>query len=283
MKPIPYDEMTALRISEGNLHETDVVLRLQVEDSATITRQQEEINLHIGSITADDPPIVQGHIDGVIEDDFFGGPRLLEIKSMGKSAFAAFKAKGWEAGGLIDKYQWQLSCYMHGTGLEALLVAKSRDSGELLRMPVEIPFYNMSEIADRVAYIEDHVSRGRLPEDCPHDWFCSFKYLCQTLNNEPGSSNEVENEPVNDPMFEDKLRRYNQFNEDIKRMEGVKAELKTDIDAWLKLSGRTKARVGDYTVTWITREIPESVRKATTQSFPQVKRIEGTDNAAPTA
>lgn len=175
MKPIAHSEATERLFREGNLHEEDVIVMLRAE-GLKIVRQQEEVNLQITP-----GALVQGHLDGVVTGDPFTpvGPRVLEIKSMGASSFKEFKTKGWEAGGLVDRYKYQISSYMLATGLEALVVAKSRDSGELLRFGVELPFYSLDQITERVAYIEDHVARGQLPDDCPHDFWCSFRYLCQ--------------------------------------------------------------------------------------------------------
>lgn len=286
-KPIPHNDLTLHRFREGHLHEADVIENRLPPLGWEVRNRQDELVLEVAGI-----PILT-HVDGTVQmtgehPGVLNRLRVLEVKAPGKDEYKKWIATKWDTPGLWQQYKWATSCYMHAWGvprpLELMMAVKNRETGELDISFLEMPFYSLDEITARVAYIEDHVTRGQLPEDCPHDWFCSFKYLCQTLNNEPGSSKEVENEPaVNDPMFEQKLLEYHRRASMIKELKDANEEARADIDAWLKLSGRTRARVGDYQVTWVTREIPESTRKASIQSFPQVKRIEGTDDATPTA
>lgn len=271
MKPIAPDDASRRRMDEGSLHEGDVVARL-VDDGWLVERQQDEVYLTVfGPPGATWSAKVEGHLDGVISADpqHFASPgfvsigRVLEIKSMGKSAFAEFKAKGWEAGGLVDRYRWQISCYMHATGLEALVVAKSRDSGELLKFGVELPFYTLDQIAERVGYIEDHVARGQLPDDCPHDWFCDFKYLCSRSSEEDGaehSSDELS------PVEVSVVSEYHRLGREIKALEDLRADTRLSVEA---LAGRSG---GGYRVQMVTQQIKERVVPAGTRQMLRVTK-----------
>lgn len=255
MKPIPHDEMSALRMGEGQLHEDDVVARL-IMDGAAVTRQQEEVTLDT----------VVGHIDGVITDDFIGGPRLLEIKSMGDGPFKAFQAKGWEAGGLIDKYKWQTSVYMHALGMEMLFVTKNRNSGQITEHGVEMPFYSLDQITERVAYIEDHVARGALPDDCAHDWFCDHKYLCTRPAGEEDAAEQSSDELT--PGEVSTVAEYHRLGREIKALEDLRAGSRPLVEG---LAGRSGA---GYHVQWVTQNVKERVVPASVRQSLRVTRDE---------
>lgn len=259
MKPIAHSEATERLFREGNLHEEDVIVMLRAE-GLKIVRQQEEVNLQITP-----GALVQGHLDGVVTGDPFTpvGPRVLEIKSMGASSFKEFKTKGWEAGGLVDRYKYQISPYMLATGLEALVVAKSRDSGELLRFGVELPFYSLDQITERVAYIEDHVARGQLPDDCPRDWFCNFKYLC---TNTEKSSVEASEELLPEQVVE-----YWDIGQRISVLEAQKKLLRPVVEQFL--GERSSVVAGGYKVQSIVQQIKEKVVPASTRTMLKVTKL----------
>lgn len=292
-KPIPHDDASLTRMGEGEIHERDVIARLTA-DGYTVTRQQEEVNLrpikewnHIyGSEVC-----VQGHLDGVINNGAMDslmalgnpfihyGSKVLEVKSMSDAAWKDFQSKGWHAdwpaGSLIDKYRWQLSVYMLATGLEGLLVTKNRNSGQMTQHGIETPYYTLDQITERVAYIEDHIARGELPDDCPHDWFCPHKYLCGTKPNMEEQGISPDSDELEDPIMEAAAAEFVLLGEQIKVLEARKSEMRAELES--RLDGRKKAMVGRYRVTWVEKSMPESVRKAYTMSYPIVKRIEETD------
>lgn len=312
-------------MAEGELHEQDVVARLTAE-GLTVTRQQEGVGLlsfdpdtwatfvnqsddltNLGTATS----IVFGHLDGVVNGDPFtpSGPRVLEVKSMSQDAFKQFQAKGWYGdwpeGSLPDRYRWQLSIYMLATGLEALLVCKNRNSGEIAKHGIEQPYYSLDQITERVAYIEDHVSRGTLPDECPRSWFCDHKYLCKSRMNEEGdrelgsrSPDELGSEadessvvaigradgsyslPTDVVLVAD-AQRYAGLSAEIKVLEAERAVVREALTAGL--AGRKSVVAGQYRVTWVRRETPERVVKASVAEYPIVKKIEkeeSDDNAS---
>lgn len=300
-KPIEPDEASATRMAQGELHERDVIATLQAE-GWLVSDTQKEVDLHVCS---DDDCVdgeiwvggdsydggvpmgrlgpcttgwtVQGHLDGIVTnpDELMGQRRVLEIKSMGRDVFKDFKAKGWDAPGLVQRYKTQISVYMLATGLEAYVVAKNRDSGELLRHGIEVPFYTLDEIADRVTYIEDHVARRVLPVECDRDWWCPHKYLCTHTE-----TSQPDDEPtVDDAAFEGQLAAYIELSAAIKGLEAKRRALQPIIQAGL--GDRIQARVGRYRVTWVTKTVAAHQRKESVQSYPKVTKI-GEDDAVAT-
>lgn len=149
---------------EGALHEKSVI-----EGLGNVTDTQQEVTIPI----LKDVTIV-GHIDGM-----WGGS-VLEIKSMGKDPFKAWKSDGWNTQGHVQRYKWQVSCYMHALNQGLVFVVKNRDSGEIEIKYVDDPFYSMDEIMARVLEIEKWVRRGELPNECSSNNFpCPFYYLEQ--------------------------------------------------------------------------------------------------------
>jgi hypothetical protein len=66
---------------------------------------------------------------------------VLEIKSMGDGPFKEFKRHRMDTPGLVQKYKWQFSAYMIAMERPLLLVAKSRNTGEIIEIPIDEPFY----------------------------------------------------------------------------------------------------------------------------------------------
>lgn len=274
MKPIPHSEDSLTRMGEGQLHEDDVIARLTA-DGYTVTRQQEEVNLAFplieDGILPVDPAIrVQGHLDGVLNGDPFTppGPKVLEVKSMSDAAYKEFQSKGWHhdwpAGSLIDKYRWQLSVYMLATGLEGLLVTKNRNSGAMTQHGIETPYYSLDQITERVAYIEDHVARGQLPDDCPHDWFCPYKYLCQQ---------EVQHGTIDkDEFLPDGVIEYWDLTQRVNVLEAQKKLLRPVVEAFL--GDRQAVIANGYKVQTITQNVKEKIVPASTRTMLKVTKLE---------
>lgn len=277
--PMPHSEHILGVMKEGQLHEDDVVATLTAEGH-TITRQQEEVNLGLSSSTVEQATfnrevagsnpaggtLVQGHIDGVVRLPDVLGDKVLEVKSMSHDVWKEFQAKGWEASGLVQKYQWQLSAYMLATGLEGYLVAKNRNTGQLLRFGVETPFHSLEEITERVAYIHDHVTSGVLPEGCPHDFFCQHKYLCER------KAEESPPEVLHDPVLEGLLADYTTAQAQETTAKNRKKELREVLDG--RIRQLNKASIGEFDVAWVTRTMPERVTPASEQAYPSIKRRE---------
>lgn len=174
-KPPPADML--LRFNEGHLHEGDVLARMRAE-GWTIWDEQAEVSLMVtGKIR------VVGHIDGKGAMAMAEGgpelihPRVVEVKSQSMAEFEAFGARGWDSG-IFPKYKWQLSCYMHATGLPAVLVRKNRNNGQLAVEWIDEPFYSLRDIRSRVLSIELLAMDGIGPADCDGKQYpCPFFYL----------------------------------------------------------------------------------------------------------
>lgn len=190
-----YDEIYSGRggkpqiFAEGELHENAVVDRMRLM-GWEIADQQLEIVLQIRRYIVQ----VVGHIDGMArlhetvsyQPDQLGPWKLLEIKSMGTKEYSKFRELAWDTPGLIQKYKWQISCYMYALATEgmlfrpAILAVKNRDNGELWLENIDKPFFTFHEISARILEIEQWVKDGLGPEqlvcDVPN-FFCPYSYL----------------------------------------------------------------------------------------------------------
>lgn len=148
---------------EGNLHEEDLMRKYGAID------RQKEVTLEIMPNV-----VVQGHIDG------YKPPHVLEVKTMGDEPFKAFKTQLWDTPGLVQKYKWQVSVYMLALSRPCKLIAKNRNTGEVIEVDVEMPFYSNGDVLRRVVEMERWVRRGELPDECSVAQFpCPFYYLEQ--------------------------------------------------------------------------------------------------------
>lgn len=148
-----------------------------------IGNEQDEVTLDI----TDEIKVV-GHIDGTCIDWVLheGKPfeRLLEVKRMAQAYWQVVKDGGWYVDGLMEKYRWQISCYMLATGLEVVLVCRNGDTGEDHFLYAEEPFYTLNDIKARVLVVEGRArSFGTLDDlqGCDSaDYPCPFYYTHPT-------------------------------------------------------------------------------------------------------
>lgn len=159
---------------EGALHELAVLGRLD-EQGYEILDRQREVNIPIL------PGVeIVGHLDASTYDN--KDSYVVEVKSMSPDAFKAWKKNKWDSKGLVERYKWQVSCYLHGMGdpYKLMFVVKNRSSGEMEIEIVDDPFYTLDEIMGRVLEIEKWVRRGELPDECSVSMMpCPFYYLEQ--------------------------------------------------------------------------------------------------------
>ncbi len=178
----PYPEGLMARFADGELHEGAIVAELEAGGDG-VSHRQHECNLWIS-----DGLVVQGHLDGVMDG------RVLEIKTMSQSAWDSFVRLRWDTPGLIQKYKWQLSVYMLAMGMEATLIVKNKNTGEKQRHGVELPFYTLEQVQERVLAIEHEVASGILPALCDEAMYpCPFYYLHEDAETEVVSDFEIEN------------------------------------------------------------------------------------------
>lgn len=190
-----------------------------------VTDFQREVNIHLG-----EGVYIQGHIDGVLDG------RVLEIKSMSTLEFARFKKSRWDTVGLVQKYKWQISVYMVALDAEATVLIYNRDTGEIHREGVEVPWYGVGELFGRVADVENWVAKGQTPTTCDFSNYpCPFYYLHE--------DSEVEE----DGELEEVSRQYETLRQQEKQIKSsMESVRKRILDG---MGDRTKLRAGIFTLS----------------------------------
>lgn len=240
---------------EGNLHEGAVLEYLR-EMGHTIDESQTLLEARIVGRC-----YVRGHIDGRGRPPGTRKDRGYEIKSMSKARFQRWESYGTMLDALrsdeFAKYGWQVSIYMHITGLPFVYVVKNRDSGkvrveELTKLPVPI-----EQIKAKVKEVEKWRVKGTLPpcDTTEGKFFCAYPYLHE---DDLGVENEA-GEVVDDldtafllPM----LDRRAELTETIRRGEVADAERKDLNKKIVQTVGGVgvKRQVGKWGITVSERE-----------------------------
>lgn len=205
--PLSTERFMSNLAHEGELHEDDLMKKW-----GAIDRQKE--------VTLDVMPSVQvmGHIDG------YKPPWLLEVKTMGDEPFKAFKQDRWDTAGLVQKYKWQISVYMLALSRPCKLLAKNRNTGEVLEVDIEVPFYSNGDILRRVVEMERWVRRGELPPECSVSMFpCPFYYL----------ESQLTMEVTEDTVMDELARMYQEASVAVKAAETRKREARKALDQGL--------------------------------------------------
>lgn len=212
-----------LLFEEGHLHEEAVIGKLR-SDGWTITGQQEVVKLSVGVAGT----VIIGHLDGTggsNSGSYYssGGVRVVEVKSSGQDQFQVIKKHGFDAPGLMQKYKWQISVYMFAKEMPGLFVFKNRNTGELLLLPVDEPFYNYDELQLRIYEIDTAAETGNLPKTCDVNMFpCGLDYL-----------HEEEKVIRKDSEIDTWAEEYNKAGEEIERCKEVRREARGKIEAAL--------------------------------------------------
>ena len=208
----------------GKLAEIEVLTRLE-QEGEEVTDTQKEVNLVYGDVT------VQGHIDGILNG------RVLEIKSMSDAEFRRFQKDRWDTTGLVQRYKWQISVYMLAEKKEALVVVYNRDTGELHREGVELPWYAVEQIHLRVMGIEGAIDASQIPTVCDiPNYPCPFYYLHE--------DEEVEVDERLEPLAEQWMVLRQQEREVKEQLEPIRKGI-------IELLGaNTRLRSERYQVNW---------------------------------
>jgi hypothetical protein len=179
---------------------------------------------------------VVGHIDGVISwphDSADVVPnidvskdRLVEVKSQSREEWDRFAADGWETG-FFPKYKWQVSCYMHASGLPLTLIRALRDedgnwTGETNISYVDAPFYSIAEIRARVLRVEAAAATGVLNATCTPSFPCPYFYL----------HDEIDRELITDDGVDILAREYAEASRD----ENIARDRKTNAKRALRVA-----------------------------------------------
>lgn len=158
----------------GNRHET-ACLASMVEDKWEITSQQREVTLPIT-----DKVRVVGHLDAVgyhpIDSPMH---RIIEAKAPQAWRLFIDEMYSDDPSPMIERYKWQISCYMIGEDREAILTCLD-ETFQLRYHGIELPFYTLDDIKDRVGMLESLAADGYegLPKFCvPREYPCQFFHL----------------------------------------------------------------------------------------------------------
>lgn len=224
-EPIPPPEWLQEKFDEGTALEPIVVEELY-QQGWTITDQQEEINLDIIPGVA----IVRGHIDGVADAN-----RVIEIKTMNGRTWKEFQIHGWDTPGIIQRYKWQASAYMLGTGMPLELVGWNKEAKnseqQYTTAWVKEPFYLISDIAQKISEAEKYIADGVIPEGCT-DYPCPYFYL---------HAERVEAEPA-DTELDELLNTWAEANQKRKAYEAEEKKLRDMIVEYVGQEGKAKVK-----------------------------------------
>lgn len=169
------EDRLQLVFDEGNLHEQAVLAKLK-SMGANLYDFQREVRLEIGVPGA----VIMGHIDAQgWGPKLWSDNRVVEIKSMGDESYKEVNRLGWDAGGFIPKYKWQISVYCWCLEQPGVLVVKNRNTGQILCLLVpQGGFYTYDDIQLRILEIETAADLGELPELCDKPMYpCPYEYL----------------------------------------------------------------------------------------------------------
>ena len=171
---------------------------------------------------------VEGHLDGSIDmgTEYGRGEEyrcILEIKAPG--AWAKFekahKTADW-SDPLCARYAWQISAYMAGMGMEAVIACY--DGDKVRTFGIEVAPYTLDDIRARVAEIESWVTSGELPAACSqNDFPCPVAYL---------HGDTEARTVIDDPTLAATLRTYQTLNEKVRageQAEKARKALKVDM------------------------------------------------------
>ena len=176
-------EPTLERFAAGTALEESVVELMRAEGWA-VWGQQETVTLMLTGKVG-----MRGHIDGRAAMPPVGVDSqqyVAEVKTQSEGEWENFERNGWESG-FFPRYAWQVSVYMHATGLPLMLVRgmRSKDNKSIEKIAISFidePFYTVAEIRAKILPIEIAALKGELPTDCSARLFpCPVPYLC----NEP--------------------------------------------------------------------------------------------------
>jgi CRISPR/Cas system-associated exonuclease Cas4 (RecB family) len=232
-----HDVRVQMIFDEGNLQERTVLKDL-AEAGVDIIEQQSAWYWQIYGIT--------GHIDGVYCEDGVAYP--VEIKSMNPNIFDTiksyddFKKKPW-----TRVYMAQITLYMLSKNIDkGIFILKNKSSGELKQITVDLD-YDLGEACIATAEkINQHVLDGSLPDkikDIQVCKMCPYKLICC-----PEISFGAELKIKDDPMFEERLKKYLSLKEVKSECEDVYEIIRDEAKAQAE-DGSLNIIVGNFVLT----------------------------------
>lgn len=246
--PMDPPEVIQRAYDEGNRLEPIIIEGIRNDNE--VKDEQLEVELEVIPGVAK----VIGHIDGKIND---GGWRLLEIKTMAHAMFDRVESKGWDAGGIMEKYKWQVSAYQLATGLPVTLCVWDKQEKDWCFIRTEEPFYSISDIADKLQAAEHFIAAGEIPSGCD-DWPCPYYYLHEVKDKVPVEQADSELESLlEDWLAADKYEKAAKKDKD-KLREAIIA-LSSNEPGVGKLQGACGVTVS---TTWVEEKPVYYVSKA---------------------
>jgi hypothetical protein len=198
-EPLPVTLHMAEVFQSG--HDAEVVCKKLLRDSGwTIWGEQQETVFHVS-----DKIRVVGHIDGLTGDE--AGPLLLEVKSQSDEVYSKHSVSD----PLWQRYEWQVSVYLHSLRLEKCRLVRFNRETEEYDAETITARYTDTEIRSRVLGIERSARLGEVPGDCSQRFYpCSTVYLHE----------EMEEKRDDDPAKLVLARQYLEAQRDRKVADG---------------------------------------------------------------
>jgi hypothetical protein len=200
-EPMDTPEKMQVVFDRGHDHEEANAAALVAEGEFRILSEQAEVVLDI----SDDWQIV-GHLDGILWRGTITPDYVWESKS--PNSWAKFRdaiLTGDYSDLLAHRYAWQISVYMHATGLEAYVTCWTEED-EVRGFGIEVPPFSMEDIHIRVAQIAYMVETNELPVACSsNDYPCPFAYLHESppVDDDPAISKLVADYQFQDRMVKE--------------------------------------------------------------------------------
>lgn len=273
IRAVGFNETAITRMNEGNIHEPHILKALEKDGWRFVTTQEElELPIAGGRI------IIRGHSDGrAIHQSPHLGERCVEAKAMGRNVWDKWKKYSWAE---FRRYAWQVSFYMHSTGLPAVFAAKNRDTGDIdvtLWDEAPIPLAEMKVRALKIA------AATALPDCDPVQFPCQrfFIHTGSVYEIDPITGLEIKRNTGDRPgeeevpaeyvaAFEELARAYDEAREECSRAEAKRKEVSNALLAFLGQLSMKKGVTPLYAVTEVMRTDRRIDTKALKAEHPDI-------------
>jgi hypothetical protein len=164
----------------GNRHEV-ACLATMVDEGWDIGHHQLEVIVKHPTLDVQ----VVGHIDAMSLRTTDRDYRLIEVKA--PQAWRRFVDEQWldDPSPMVERYKWQISCYMLGLGSVEAVLACLDEGFQLRYHGIEMPPYSLQDICDRMEMLEEMASHGYagMPKLCqPREYPCPYYNLHEDEN-----------------------------------------------------------------------------------------------------
>ena len=264
IRAVAPNERALTRMNEGNIHEPWILKHLETLGWQSESTQS-ALELPIGGGAV----IVRGHNDAIVTHESAKyGDRVAEAKAMGRDVWEKWRAQGW---GAFRRYAYQLSIYMHITGLPGLFATKNRDTGEVdvtLWDEAPIPLGEIKLRALKVA------AATELPDCDPVTFPCSrfFIHTGTLFEVDPMTGLEVKKQTGPAPnavpdesaaAFDELARAYQEAKEECARAEAKRKEVGGFLLDFLRNHNMKKG----VTERWVATEVSRTDRRVDTKAL----------------